>query len=73
MQEKFVVTLSEDVDISHLRNQLYLLPQKWFPLTGIAHATQEEAKKEIASYSERHPIKTAIYKIECYFIDEREC
>jgi hypothetical protein len=73
MQEKFVVQLSEDVDISHLRNQLYLLPQRWLPLTAIAHTTEEEAKKEIASHSEKHPMKTAIYKIERYFIDEREC
>ncbi len=73
MQEKFVVQLSEDVDISHLRNQLYLIPQRWLPLTAIAHATEEGAKKEIASYSEKHPLKTAIYKIERFFVHDREC
>ncbi len=70
MQEKFVVKLTSGVDVSHLNNELYIVPMRWQLLTGIAHSTAEKAKDEIAAYMEAHPMETTVYTVDSYFVQD---
>ena len=70
MQEKFVVKLTSGQNVSRHKDELYIMPMGWKLLTGIAHTTAEKAKDEIATYMQKHPMETTIYKVDSYFVQD---